>query len=150
MLDISYVIVSHEYDFLAQTTREIYGIHDGRISYHGDSNTLHSHYHKHAAARTPHHHRALHAETQRGPVVNSNVLMVDPRPVKAASTCSISQGRLSNLCQDKKGRHCPGVRAGKYIKKPYILEKIGIAVKEELEKQAVLTSFSMLDYLYDT
>jgi len=24
--------------------------------------------------------------------------------------------------------------AGKYIKKPYILEKIGIAVKEELEK----------------
>ena len=27
--------------------------------------------------------------------------------------------------------------AGKYIKKPYTLEKIGLAVKEELEKQAV-------------
>ena len=27
--------------------------------------------------------------------------------------------------------------AGKYIKKPYTLEKIGIAVKEEFEKQAV-------------
>jgi len=27
--------------------------------------------------------------------------------------------------------------AGKYIKKPYTLEKIGIAVKEELEKQGV-------------
>jgi len=24
--------------------------------------------------------------------------------------------------------------AGKYIKKPYVLEKIGVAVKEELEK----------------
>jgi len=60
--DISYVIVSHEYDFLAQTTREIYGIHDGRISYHGDSNTLHSHYHKHLMGKFRHHHATLHSK----------------------------------------------------------------------------------------
>jgi len=61
-LDISYVIVSHEYDFLAQTTREIYGIHDGRISYRGDSNTLHSHYHKHLMGKFRHHHATLHSQ----------------------------------------------------------------------------------------
>lgn len=61
-LDISYVIVSHEYDFLAQTTREIYDIHDGRISYRGDSNTLHSHYHKHLMGKFRHHHATLHSQ----------------------------------------------------------------------------------------
>jgi hypothetical protein len=35
---------------------------------------------------------------------------------------------------------------GKYIKKPYILEKIGIAVKEEQEKYQFLLSTSMQDF----
>jgi len=63
-LDISYVIVSHEYDFLARTTRDIYSVQNGQIVYDGDSSALHSHYHRHVTARTPHHHRALHAETR--------------------------------------------------------------------------------------
>ncbi|MCJ7594134.1 MAG: energy-coupling factor ABC transporter ATP-binding protein, partial [Desulfobacterales bacterium] len=36
-LDISYVIVSHEYDFLARTTRDIYSVQNGQIVYDGDS-----------------------------------------------------------------------------------------------------------------
>ena len=62
-LDISYVIVSHEYDFLARTTRHIYSVQNGQIVYNGDSSALHSHYHMHPTARTPHHHKALHEET---------------------------------------------------------------------------------------
>lgn len=55
-LPISYVIVSHEYDFLARTTREIYRIEKGRVLYDGDSTTLHSHYHRHQAGDIPHEH----------------------------------------------------------------------------------------------
>lgn len=55
-LDISYVIVSHEYDFLARTTRDIYSMKAGRIIYDGNSDTLHSHYHRHAAGEVPHEH----------------------------------------------------------------------------------------------
>jgi cobalt/nickel transport system ATP-binding protein len=55
-LPISYVIVSHEYDFLARTTREIYRFEQGRIFYDGDSTTLHSHYHRHPAGKVPHEH----------------------------------------------------------------------------------------------
>ena len=39
--------------------------------------------------------------------------------------------------QDVEGEAAPPRGAGKYIKKPYTLEKVGLAVKEELEKQAV-------------
>jgi len=55
-LDISYVIVSHEYDFLARTTQSIYSMADGKIQYNGDSAALHSHYHIHPAGETPHKH----------------------------------------------------------------------------------------------
>ncbi len=55
-LHISYIIVSHEYDFLARTTREIYSMKDGRIRYDGESNNLHSHYHRHPAGSVPHDH----------------------------------------------------------------------------------------------
>jgi len=37
---------------------------------------------------------------------------------------------------------------GGFIKKPKTLEKIGLAVKEALEKRQFLAFFSMLDYLY--
>lgn len=55
-LPISYLIVSHEYDFLARTTREIYSIRDGAVTYNGDSSSLHSHYHIHPVGDLHHHH----------------------------------------------------------------------------------------------
>ena len=55
-LDISYVIVSHEYDFLARTTRDIYSTKGGKIEYNGKSENLHSHYHSHPRGRIPHSH----------------------------------------------------------------------------------------------
>jgi len=55
-LDISYVIVSHEYDFLARTTRDIYSMQGGKIEYNGRSENLHSHYHSHPHGKTPHSH----------------------------------------------------------------------------------------------
>jgi len=55
-LEIGYIIVSHEYDFLALTTREIYSIHDGRIAFDGDASKIHSHYHSHPAGGMPHRH----------------------------------------------------------------------------------------------
>lgn len=56
-LDISYIIVSHEYDFLASTTRNIYSMNGGRIAYDRDSVTLHSHYHTHPMGKYPHKHK---------------------------------------------------------------------------------------------
>jgi len=53
-LDIATVIVSHEYDFLAETTQRIYSMKDGRIAYDGDAGTLHSHFHRHPAVSHPH------------------------------------------------------------------------------------------------
>jgi len=53
-LDISTVIVSHEYDFLAGTTQKIYSMKDGRIEFDGDTDTLHGHLHRHPAASHPH------------------------------------------------------------------------------------------------
>ncbi len=55
-LDISCIIVSHEYDFLAQTTRVIYSMKEGRIEYNGDAAALHTHYHSHTAGKYPHAH----------------------------------------------------------------------------------------------
>ncbi len=55
-LDTSYVIVSHEYDFLARTTRDIYSMQGGKIEYNGRSENLHSHYHRHPHGKAPHGH----------------------------------------------------------------------------------------------
>jgi cobalt/nickel transport system ATP-binding protein len=55
-LDISYLIVSHEYDFLARTTRDIYSMGYGGIQYNGRSENLHSHYHSHPHGKVPHSH----------------------------------------------------------------------------------------------
>ncbi|MFC1885296.1 energy-coupling factor ABC transporter ATP-binding protein [Thermodesulfobacteriota bacterium] len=55
-LEISYIIVSHEYDFLAQTTRQIYSMQKGKIFFDGDSSNLHSHYHRHPGGKVPHDH----------------------------------------------------------------------------------------------
>jgi cobalt/nickel transport system ATP-binding protein len=68
-LDISYVIVSHEYDFLAGTTEKIYSMNAGQIVFDGDSSTLHSHLHRHPRAEHPHSHShsapKKHAEQAR-------------------------------------------------------------------------------------
>ena len=53
-LDISYVIVSHEYDFLVETTREIYSMTAGEIRYNGAADLLHGHFHKHQTSKHPH------------------------------------------------------------------------------------------------
>lgn len=62
-LDISYVIVSHEYDFLARTTHDIYSVQNGQIVYNGDSSAFHSHYHKHLMGKFRHRHATLHSQT---------------------------------------------------------------------------------------
>ena len=62
-LDIGYVIVSHEYDFLARTTRDIYSVQNGQIVYDGGSSALHSHYHRHLMGKFSHHHATLHSQT---------------------------------------------------------------------------------------
>ena len=61
-LDISYVIVSHEYDFLSRTTTDIFRMSQGRIEYDGPSKNLHSHYHRHHHYRS---HDPGHADAGR-------------------------------------------------------------------------------------
>ncbi|MCD6305554.1 MAG: ABC transporter ATP-binding protein [Deltaproteobacteria bacterium] len=46
-LDISMVIVSHEYDFLAGTVQRVYSMKDGRIQFDGEAEILHVHVHRH-------------------------------------------------------------------------------------------------------
>ena len=53
-LSIGYVIVSHEYDFLAETTRQIYTMDAGQIHYNGGADALHAHSHKHLLKKHPH------------------------------------------------------------------------------------------------
>ena len=55
-LAISYIIVSHEYEFLISNTDTIYGMKNGILKYHGDSSSLHSHYHSHPAGEVSHQH----------------------------------------------------------------------------------------------
>ena len=55
-LDIGTITVSHEYDFLARTTQQIFSIRQGKIRFNGNSAELHSHYHIHRAGTVPHVH----------------------------------------------------------------------------------------------
>ena len=64
-LDISTIIVSHEYDFLARTARKIYSMKAGRIVFDGDASTLHAHLHRHPAAGYPHDHERSDLETDK-------------------------------------------------------------------------------------
>ena len=55
-LDISYILVSHEFDFIKEVTGTIYTIRDGTI--HDDSQAvMHSHVHSHPYGREHHEHR---------------------------------------------------------------------------------------------
>jgi cobalt/nickel transport system ATP-binding protein len=64
-LNISTLIVSHEYDFLARTARKIYSMKAGRIFFDGDASTLHAHLHRHPAAGYPHDHERSDFETDQ-------------------------------------------------------------------------------------
>ncbi len=55
-LDKTLLIASHEYDFLARTTKDIYKMEAGRVVSAGDAALLHPHYHAHAAGDVPHQH----------------------------------------------------------------------------------------------
>ncbi|MFO8084736.1 MAG: ABC transporter ATP-binding protein [Desulfobacterales bacterium] len=55
-LDITFVMVSHEYDYLVRTTQTIYTLNEGKIEYCCNSRDLHTHYHSHPAGRVPHEH----------------------------------------------------------------------------------------------
>lgn len=54
-LDISYVLISHEYDFLARTTDYVHYIKDGRIVA-DEGGAIHSHFHVHRFGKYPHQH----------------------------------------------------------------------------------------------
>jgi cobalt/nickel transport system ATP-binding protein len=55
-LDVTYIIVSHEYDFLAANTDTIYAMKEGGLAYRGKSAFMHNHYHIHPAGEIPHQH----------------------------------------------------------------------------------------------
>lgn len=54
-LDLSYIVISHEYDFLAEVTDYIYLMKDGCIIA-DEAEKIHSHYHVHSFGEYPHEH----------------------------------------------------------------------------------------------
>jgi len=54
-LDLSYILISHEIDFLAATTKQIYTMRDGKIVL-DDQVYVHKHEHAHQLGRIPHKH----------------------------------------------------------------------------------------------
>lgn len=66
-MPISTVTVSHEYDFLARTTQEIFSMQQGQIRFNGSSADLHSHYHIHPAGTVPHGHPSSHSHLPTRP-----------------------------------------------------------------------------------
>jgi cobalt/nickel transport system ATP-binding protein len=54
-IDISYIFISHNMDFISQTTNKVWGLVDGRI-YFGKENLPHTHMHSHGYGGLPHIH----------------------------------------------------------------------------------------------
>lgn len=54
-LDISYAIISHDWDFLEKTTREVYAMEKGEFT-RCEYTFFHEHQHAHPAGDHPHHH----------------------------------------------------------------------------------------------
>jgi cobalt/nickel transport system ATP-binding protein len=54
-LNKALVIISHDWDFLARTTHDIYAMKDGRIAFDGETHT-HQHIHAHTHGTMPHTH----------------------------------------------------------------------------------------------
>jgi cobalt/nickel transport system ATP-binding protein len=58
-IDISYVFISHNMDFIAQTTDKIYGMVDGQI-FLEEEKVPHTHAHAHGYGKVPHTHSYRH------------------------------------------------------------------------------------------
>jgi len=54
-IDISYIFISHNMDFISRTTEKIHGMINGRISLEGET-IPHSHIHSHGYGKLPHTH----------------------------------------------------------------------------------------------
>lgn len=54
-LSQSIIVISHDFDFLARTTTDIYSLAEGRIHFDGPT-TLHEHVHAHSHGHVPHRH----------------------------------------------------------------------------------------------
>lgn len=54
-LELSFVLISHEFDFLSQTARHIYTMQDGRIRFDQKLH-IHTHQHAHLMGKQPHQH----------------------------------------------------------------------------------------------
>jgi cobalt/nickel transport system ATP-binding protein len=54
-LGLSFILISHEFDFLSQTARHIYTMGDGRILYDQELH-VHTHQHAHLMGKQPHRH----------------------------------------------------------------------------------------------
>ncbi len=54
-LDLSYIVISHEFDFMSETTDHIYTIEDGQILL-DDELIIHRHEHAHRLGKQPHKH----------------------------------------------------------------------------------------------
>lgn len=54
-LDLSYAIISHDWDFLEQTTGDVYAIEKGAVT-QCERACLHEHHHAHLFGEHPHHH----------------------------------------------------------------------------------------------
>ena len=54
-IDISYIFISHNMDFILQTTHRVYGMNDGRI-FLEDEKIPHTHAHAHGYGKLPHTH----------------------------------------------------------------------------------------------
>ncbi|MFH1982179.1 MAG: ABC transporter ATP-binding protein [Pseudomonadota bacterium] len=54
-LDLSFVLISHEFDFLSKTARHIYTLDQGRILLDEELH-IHTHHHAHSMGKRPHRH----------------------------------------------------------------------------------------------
>ena len=54
-LELSFVLISHEFDFLSKTTEHIYTMHGGRIRFDQELD-IHTHEHAHLMGKQPHRH----------------------------------------------------------------------------------------------
>ena len=54
-LDLAYVVISHDYDFLADVTELAYFMHDGRFA-DDAGQVIHKHFHVHPLGSSPHQH----------------------------------------------------------------------------------------------
>lgn len=54
-LDLSFILISHEFDFLSKTARHIYTMEQGRIGLDEELH-IHTHHHAHSMGKQPHKH----------------------------------------------------------------------------------------------